>query len=224
MLTVKPDKGDETTVKFDERTSFMTIAAGETDMKKAAEAKATDVAAGDRVIARVQTADPTGKPARTIYITKQADLARRNQDTQAQWKNATKGLATAVDPNAKTVTITSKVGPTSREVSLDVSGKVDFRRYNPESGQYEPGTLAGIRTGDQILVLGQKSADGASVKADAIGFGSFKTIGVLIKSIDTAGNTITGTETASKKPITICSDPIRPSKSSVTWAPRWSPA
>jgi len=100
---VKPDKGDETTVKFDDRTSFMTIAAGETDMKKATEAKATDVAAGDRVIARVLTADPTGKPARTIYITKQADLAKRNQDTQAQWKNATRGLATAIDAGAKAV-------------------------------------------------------------------------------------------------------------------------
>ena len=105
VLTVKPDKGDETTVKFDDRTSFMLIAAGETDMKKATDAKAADVASGDRVIARIFTADPTGKAARTIYITKQADLAKRALDTQAEWKNATKGVATAIDPAAKTITI-----------------------------------------------------------------------------------------------------------------------
>ncbi|MCU1330287.1 MAG: hypothetical protein JWN34_5657 [Bryobacterales bacterium] len=203
VLSVKSDKGDETTVKFNELTSFLRMAAGETDMKKATEAKASDAEVGDRVIARVLTTDPTGKPARTIYITKQADLAKRTQDTMAQWKNATKGLATNVDAGAKAITITSKQGATSHDIKLDVSGKVDFRHYNPETGQYEAGTMAAIRTGDQILVLGQKEGDGSSIKAESIGFGSFKTIGILVKSIDTAGNVILGTETASKKPITV---------------------
>ncbi len=201
VLTVKPDKGDDTTVKFDDRTSFLRIAAGETDMKKAADAKAVDLEVGDRVIARVQTTDPTGKPARTIYITKAADVTKRVQDTQAQWKNATRGLAAAIDPGAKTITITSKMGATSRDTVLDISGKVDFRHYNPESGQYEAGQLTSVRTGDQILVLGQRGPEG--IKADSIGFGSFKTIGVVIKSIDTANNTITALEAASKKPITV---------------------
>jgi hypothetical protein len=203
VLTVKSDKGDETTVKFSDQTSFLRMAAGETDMKKATEAKATDVEAGDRVIARVLTADPTGKPARTVYITKQADLAKRTQDTLAQWKNATKGIATAIDSGAKTITIASKQGPATRESKLDISGKVDFRQYNAETGQYEPGTMAGIKTGDQILVVGQKNADGTEIKADAIGFGAFKTIGVVIKSVDPATNVITATEASSKKPITV---------------------
>ena len=201
VVTVKPDKGDDTTVKFDDRTSFLRIAAGETDMKKATDAKAADLEAGDRVIARVQTADPTGKPARTIYITKAADLSKRVLDTAAQWKNATRGLATVIDPAAKTITISTRAGQTTRETVLDISGKVDFRHYKPETGQYEAGLLASIRTGDQILVLGQRS--GEAIKADSIGFGSFKTIGVVVKSIDAASNTIIGTEAGSKKPITV---------------------
>jgi len=201
VVTVKPDKGDDTTVKFDDRTSFLRIAAGETDMKKATDAKAADLEVGDRVIARVQTTDPTGKPARTIYITKAADLSKRVLDTAAQWKNATRGLATAIDPAAKTITISTKVGQTARETVLDISGKVDFRHYKPETGQYEAGLLASIRTGDQILVLGQRA--GETIKADSIGFGSFKTIGVVVKSIDAASNTIVGTEAGSKKPITV---------------------
>ena len=201
VVTVKPDKGDDTTVKFDDRTSFLRIAAGETDMKKATDAKAADLEAGDRVIARVQTADPTGKPARTIYITKAADLSKRVLDTAAQWKNATRGLATAIDPAAKTITIATRAGQTTRETVLDISGKVDFRHYKPETGQYEAGLLASIRTGDQILVLGQRS--GETIKADSIGFGSFKTIGVVVKSIDAASNTIIGTEAGLKKPITV---------------------
>src|SRR5580704_5507691 len=77
VLTVKPAKADSTSVKFDERTTFLKMPAGETDTKKATPAESTDVAVGDSVIARVLTADPTGKPARSIYIEKQADLAQR---------------------------------------------------------------------------------------------------------------------------------------------------
>src|ERR1700688_4087335 len=68
VLTIKPEKGDNTTVKFDNKTSFMLLPGGEKDMKKANSAASSDVAPGDHVLARVLTDDPTGKPARTVYI------------------------------------------------------------------------------------------------------------------------------------------------------------
>jgi hypothetical protein len=203
MLTVKPDKGDPTTVKFDERTSFLTIPAGDTDTKKATPSEAKDVAAGDRVIARVLTADPTGKPARTVYVTKQADLAQLKQRTQEEWKTATSGLITSIDPAAKQVKFNLKAGSTTKEVTVDISGKVEYQRFNPESGKYELSTLEPMKVGDQIRILGEKNADVTQIKAEAIGFGSFKTIGVQISKIDAATNTITGTETGSKKPVSI---------------------
>jgi hypothetical protein len=201
-LTVKPEKGDETAVKFDSNTSFLTIAAGETDMKKAQAATSKDAAAGDRVIARVLTADPTGKPARTVYVMKQADLAKRQQDTQEQWKTATSGLISAIDPAAKQVKFNMRAAGGTKEVTVDIGGKVDYKHYNPASGQYEAAALDGMKVGDQIRVLGQKNADVTNIKADAVGYGSFRTIGVLVKSVDSPTQ-ITGTETASKKPVTI---------------------
>jgi hypothetical protein len=93
--------------------------------------------------------------------------------------------------------------PAPKEVTVDLSGKVDFRHYNPESGNYEPSTLSAIAVGDQLRVLGQKNADSTEIKADRLGSGSFKTIGVQVKSIDPATKTIQGIETASKKPVTI---------------------
>jgi hypothetical protein len=207
VFTVKPDKGDNTTVKFDERTSFMTIPAGETDLKKATPSDANALSGGDRVVARVFTADPTGKAARTIYITKQADLAQRQQETQEKWKNATSGLVTSIDPGAKQIKFNVKAGPAMKEVALDVSGKVDFQRYNPESGKYEPSTADLIKTGDQLRVLGQKNPDMTQIKAESVGFGSFRTIGVQVKTIDTVANLITGTETASKKPVVVALRP-----------------
>src|ERR1700733_13465693 len=96
-LTVKPDKGDaNTTVKFNEQTTFSIIPAGETDVKKGKPGAPTDVAEGEKVLARVLTADPSGKPARTIYVTKSADLAKLRERTQEEWKSATNGLVTAI--------------------------------------------------------------------------------------------------------------------------------
>ena len=51
VISVKPTKGDPTTVKFDERTTFLKMPAGETDMKKATPSSVADLAAGDSVIA-----------------------------------------------------------------------------------------------------------------------------------------------------------------------------
>lgn len=203
VFTVKPLKTDSTTVKFNEQTTFMKMPAGETDTKKATPAAVADLAVGDSVIARVLTADPTGKPARTVYIEKQADLAQRRDKTQEEWKTATSGLVTAIDP--KTIKITAKVpgSPTPKEVAIDISGKVDFTHYNPNTAKYESASASAIKVGDQLRVLGEKAPDMSSIKATDVGSGSFKTLGILVKSIDPGANQIMGTEISSKRPITI---------------------
>jgi hypothetical protein len=203
VISVKPAKGDPTTVKFDERTTFLKMPAGETDTKKAAPATASDVTAGDSVIARVLTADPTGKPARTVYIEKQADLAQRREKTQEEWKTATSGLISSIDGN--TIKIMGRVpgSPAPKEITVEVGAKVDITRYNPENGKYEPSTLASVKTGDQLRVLGEKSADSTQIKATDIGAGTFKTMGVVVKTVDTAGNLVTGTDAGTKQPVTV---------------------
>jgi len=203
VVTVKPDKGDTTTVKFDERTTFSVVPAGETDIKKATPGAPTDVAPGDKVLARVLTADPTGKPARTIIVTKSADLAKFRERTQDEWKTAVNGLVTSIEPGK--IKISSKLAgaPAAKEITLDIAGHVDYERYNPENGKYEASDLAAVKIGDQLRVLGQKNADSTEIKAENIGTGSFRTIGVQIKTIDAAAKQILGTETGSKKPVVI---------------------
>jgi hypothetical protein len=205
VLTVKPENGAPTTIKFDEKTSFLLLPAGEKDMKKATPSGAGDVATGDHVLARVLTADPTGKPARTIVIEKQSDLAKLNERQEEEWKTATSGLITSIDPAAKQIKIMAKVAgsPAPKEVTVDIGGHVDYTHYNPATGKYEPATLAAIKTGDQLRVLGDKNADSTVIKAVAVGSGSFKTIGVQVKTIDVAANQITGIETASKQPVVV---------------------
>jgi len=203
VISVKPAKGDPTTVKFDERTTFLKMPAGETDTKKATPAEAKDIVEGDSVIARVLTADPTGKPARTVYIEKQADLAQRRDKTQEEWKTATSGLISSVEGN--TIKMMGRIpgSPAPKEITVEVGAKVDVTRYNPENGKYEASTLAAVKTGDQLRVLGEKSADSTQIKATDIGAGTFKTIGLLVKSIDPAANQILGTDPGTKMPVTI---------------------
>jgi hypothetical protein len=208
-LTVKTDKGDSTTVKFDDRTSFLRIPAGETDVKKAVKAASGEVGAGDRILARVRAEDPAGTPAATVYITKQAEIAQRQQKTREEWQTQSlTGAVKAIDADDRKIVISVR-GPAGapRDVTLDISGNVDYQRTNPDTLKYEPSALAAIQEGDQVRVLGEKNADQTLIKAEAIASGSIKTIPVQIKSIDTATGMISATDLASKKPITISVKP-----------------
>jgi hypothetical protein len=208
VFGVKTDKSGDATVKFDDKTSFRRIPAGETDTRKATPAKPEDVGVGDRILARVRTADPTA-PANAFYITKQAEIAQRKQKSQDDWRTqSVAGLVKAVDAGGKQVTISVRgAGGAPRDVVIDLSAASDVERFNPDSLKYESGAATSIQSGDQLRVLGEKNADVTQIKADAIMFGSFRSIPVQIKAIDTAANTISATDLGSKKPISIVLKP-----------------
>jgi hypothetical protein len=202
-VTVKPDKSDATTVRYSDLTTFQKMPAGETDTKKATPAEPKDLAPGDRVIARVLTADPTGKPASRILIEKQEELAQRREKTLEEWKTATSGTVTAVDPGVIRISARVAGSPAPKEIAIQIGPKVEYTHYNPENGKYESGTLADVKVGNQVRVLGEKNADSTQITATDLGTGSFKTIGLQIKTIDAAANQISGIETGSKTPVTI---------------------
>jgi hypothetical protein len=207
VLAVKPDKTDQTAVKFDDKTQFLRIPAGETDTKKATRAAAGDVSVGDRVIARLREGED-GKPAVFLYFSKQAELAQRKEKTAEEWKSGVSGLADSVDQAGKKIVITVRGPGPAKSVALDVSSNIlDVTRFSPETGKNEPSTLASIRPGDQVTVIGQKNADMTAIKVDAITSGFYKTLPVQIKSIDTAAGQIMAMDLASKKPITISIGP-----------------
>jgi hypothetical protein len=207
VLAVKPDKADVSSVKFDDKTQFLRIPAGETDTKKATRAAADDVSVGDRVIARLRAGEET-QPAVFLYFTKQTELAQRKEKTAEEWKNGVTGLASSVDPEGKKVVISVRNAGPPHDLTLDAAGaNVDVTRFSPETGKPEPGTLAAIHTGDQVTVIGQKNADGTGIKVEAITSGFYKTLPMQIKSVDTAAGVIMATDLATKKPITITIHP-----------------
>ena len=206
VIAVKADKGD-TTVKFDDKTQFLSLAPGETDLTRAVPMKVDDLAVGDRILARVRTADPTGLPATRAIINRQGDIARRDARTLEEWRTqSVSGLVGSADVAAKTVTLRMRGATPAapvKEVVIDVSGKVNYERFSPETGKYEASDAAAIRQGDQIRVLGQKNADVTQVKATAMQTGAFTTIPAQIKSLDAGTMEVSVTNPATKKPVTI---------------------
>jgi hypothetical protein len=206
-LALKTDKGEEPTIKFDDRTQFLMLPAGEKDTKKATRAAAADVSAGDRVIARMRADDKTGLPAVFVYFEKQTDIAQLHKKTEEEWQTqSVYGTVKSVDAAAKRIVIAARggFGP-PKEVTLDASGTVEFERFSLTSGKYEPSTagLTPIQTGDQVRLIGQKNADQTEIKLEAIQSATFKSLPVTVKSVDTGAGTITATDLVSKKPITI---------------------
>jgi len=206
-LSLKTDKGENPAIKFDDKTQFLRLPAGETDTKKATRATAAEIGAGDRAIARVKPEDQTGAPAVFVYFTKQSDLAQRQKKTEEEWATqSVSGTVKSLDPAAKHVVISVRggFGP-PKDVTLDATGNVEYQRFSLDSGKYEPSTagLAPIQTGDQVRVLGQKNADQSEIKLEAIMSGTFKSVPVQVKSVDTAGGIILATDLVTKKAVTI---------------------
>lgn len=206
-FALKTDKGEEPTVKFDDRTQFLMLPAGEKDTKKATRAAAADVSAGDRVIARMRADDTTGLPAVFVYFEKKTDLAQLKKKTDDEWQTqSVYGTVKSVDPAAKKIVIAARggFGP-PKDMTLDASGSVEFERFSLTSGKYEPSSagLTPIQTGDQVRLIGQKNADQTEIKLEAIQSATFKSLPVTVKSVDTAAGTIAATDLTTKKPITI---------------------
>jgi|SRR5579863_528387 len=206
-FALKTDKGEEPTIKFDDRTQFLMLPAGEKDTKKATRAAAADVTAGDRVIARMRADDKTGLPAVFVYFEKQTDIAQLHKKTEEEWQTqSVYGTVKSVDAAAKHIVIAARggFGP-PKDVNLDASGSVEFERFSLASGKYEPSSagLTPIQTGDQVRLIGQKNGDQTEIKLEAIQSATFKSLPVTVKSVDTAAGTIAATDLTTKKPITI---------------------
>ena len=204
VISVKTDTG-ETTVKFNDQTQLMQLPPGEADTKKATPLQADQMSAGDHILARVQTKDPTGLPARTIYVNRSSDIAKENAAKAQEWQTqAVSGYVDNIDAAGKKVSkkVKGAAGAPDRDVALDLSGKVNYQRFSDKTFTYDNADMSAIKTGDHLRVLGTKNADVTQIKVTDVAADAIKQIGATIKSIDAASGTITATDTA-KKSVTI---------------------
>jgi hypothetical protein len=204
VIILKEDKGNYLAVVLGDKTSLLRIPPGETDIKKATRITAADIGVGDRLLAVGPKAE-TGKSvdARTIVVISKSDLAQKQQKDQEEWqKRGISGTVAGLDPSEKGFTVT--VG--EKKYRVQTSDKTEFRRYAADSAKFsdsQSSSLASLRTGDQIRVLGDKDEAGLTMKAERVVGGSFTRVAGTINSIRADAQEIKLTELISGKPYTI---------------------
>jgi hypothetical protein len=203
-ISLKTDKGDMVTITTTPRTLILHMPPGETDVHKAVKMTVADLSVGDRVVALFR-GDPGLKTveATSLVVRTKSDLDKIAKAEQEDWqRRGTTGQVVALDPAAKTITL--KAG--QRSITVQASDQTDYHRYAPDSARFsdaKPSAFAEIQVGDQVRVLGDRSADRTSVKAERIVAGIFPQIAATVISIDPTAGEMRVTDLATKKPLII---------------------
>ena len=208
QLTIKPASGAEVAAMTGDRTIYLRISPGETDIKKAVHITFADITAGDRARVRGHfAADQKSIAALEVLIMTKAELAQKHEHEREEWqRRSLAGPVTAVNPETKEITIRTHTREGAKPVAIEVGDHVEFQKYSPESVRFsdaKPSSFAELKVGDQLRVLGDKNEDGTRIKAEEIVFGSFRDIAGVIKSIDPNTKAVTLTDLVAHKPVTI---------------------
>lgn len=207
-VSLTTDAGVDVSVTIQPTTRLMRLAPGQTDLKTATAIQLSDVQVGDRMLVGGTPADD-GKSvtATTAVIMKKSDVAEKQQHDREEWqKNGVGGVVKAVDVASGTITLSTGTLGAPNTMAVHVSKGTIIRRYAPDSVKFDdakPGTLEQIKVGDQLRARGTKSGDGKEMAAAEIVSGTFRSIAATVLSSDAANNTITVTDLANKRPVTL---------------------
>jgi ribosomal protein L21E len=206
-LTVKTDAGDEHQVQVPSTAQLKRVEPGQTDLTKAQPLEFSSLAAGDRVLVNLDPNVTSGTPqAARIIAIKHADVAKMQQTEIEAWNQGVHGLVKSVDPATGAIVVSMRVGTATKDVNVNTDKATVLKRYASGSvrfDQAEPSTIGTIKVGDQLWARGTKSEDGASMAAQGIVSGSFRSIPGTILSVDTTASAVTVKDLATKKPVTI---------------------
>src|SRR5437588_4035719 len=206
QFKVKADDGVNYTIALQDNTAYLRMPFGEKDQKKAAKIELSDVAVGDRLIARGPLAEDTKTvTVRTVIVMTKDDVAKKQQQDHADWqKRGVVGTVTSVNPDSKEITVNLH-GRDNKSLVIE-AGKTSFRRYTSESVRFadaKPSSFAELQLGDTVRALGDKNEDGSRLKAEELVSGSFQTIAGTVISVTNATGEVQLLDLKTKKPVTV---------------------
>ena len=202
LIKIKTDTGEEVAVTLQDRTNYLKADA---DLKNTAKIALSDVSVGDRMMARgAQSEDKKAITATLVVVVTKADVAKKQEAQMEEWqKRGVTGTITSVNADTKDIIISVRTREGIRPLIIPASGKVDIKRYAPDSNRLadaKPATFADLRVGDELHALGTKSEDGTHLTPEFIVAGTFRMIAATVLSVDAAGKTIRVTDLDTKKP------------------------
>lgn len=208
QLIIKTDAGSLLTVVLNDATTYMRVAPGETTLSKATKIAFGDVGEGDRVFARGLVADDRKTvPARSVIVMNKVDIAKKQDMEREEWKKrGLLGVITALKPETKEITISSRTGAAQQSITIPVSDKVEMRRYAPDSIKFADAKTAKfeeLKVGDQLRALGDRNPEGTQFTAEKVVTGSFKNAAGVVTAIDAATGEIKINDLQTKQPLTV---------------------
>lgn len=206
-VTVSTDAGAEMKVILQPSTRLVRMEPGQTDLKSAPAITAGELQPGDRLLAG-GTVSEDGKTitATTAVVMKKSDVAEKQQREREDWrKNGVSGTVKSVNTADGTIVIATGALSTN-STTVHLTKDTIFRRYPADSWNYDdarPGRLDQIKPGDQLNARGTRSADGKELSAVEVVSGTFRSIPATVLATDAGNSTITVTDLASKRPVTL---------------------
>lgn len=191
QITVKTDASSVVTVTVADSTGYSRIPPGEKTLDKAAKITFADLGVGDRILAVGKVADDyKSATARTLIVISKGDIAKKQEAERLEWRRrGIVGVVSAVKPDTREVTITTRSTMGTQAVVMPIADKVDMRRYAPDStkfGDAKPSVFEELKVGDQVRALGSKSADGTRFTPERLVSGSFRMVAGTVTAVDAA--------------------------------------
>jgi len=205
-VVVTLDSGADANVTFAANARIVRATPGQADLKSAPPIQVSDIQPGDRLVAKAQAGEGGALVATTAVVMSKTDITQKQQQERDEWRRGVGGIAKEVNSAAGTITIPGSIAASGKPIVIHVSPKTDVRRYAPDSVKFEdpkPSTLDQIKPGDQVRARGAKNEDGTEFTAQAIVSGSFREVAATVISTDAASNSVTMTDLATKKPLTV---------------------
>jgi Cu/Ag efflux protein CusF len=206
-VTVKDDKsGVEYAVLLENTKTLLKVPPGAKDLKTATRITADDLQTGDRVDVRGMKADepPNTIAARSVVLMSARELAATHQAEAAAWQHSTAGTVDDVDAADQKMNITVRTAEGPKAMIVDASKTKDFTRYSAENPKAPAASqLSEIQPGDQVRIIGEKSADGTTITAERVYSGAFRTIAGTVTTVGPDGKQLVVKDLQTKQPVTV---------------------
>ncbi|HMD20156.1 MAG TPA: hypothetical protein VKH40_07530 [Alloacidobacterium sp.] len=203
-ITLKSDAGVVAMITVSDATRIVRAEPGQKDLSSATVIQVKDLTVGDRVLVRATPGSAENTySAQAVIAMMKTDIAQKQQQEREDWqKRGVGGIVKSVDTAGGTIVVTAG----SRTFTIHTTAKTIVRRYAPDSVKFDDAKVSAldqIKPGDQLRARGDRSADGTEVTADEVVAGSFRNIAATVVSVNAAGQTLTVTDLATKKPVVI---------------------
>lgn len=190
-ITVKTDAGNSVTFLTNEKTAVRRVSPGQTSIADAEKIALADIKVGDRVLIPGGIADAKKAVNQVVVMAGEAIAAKREQDRSEWQTRGINGRITALNQEKKEITVQARGG---EAITVKTPAIAKILRYAPDSlrsTDARAGNFADMRVGDQIRILGNRSADGKIVTAEEIVSGTVTRAFGTITDINAAANEVT---------------------------------